>query len=76
VFRDVTGRIGLDEEIEVAGLVVTRDGSVGSNNLFLGTIGLGEGRRNGDMLADGESKDGIRGRQLESIAMRVSNRYY
>ena len=67
--------IGLDEEVEVAGLVVTRDGSVGSNNLFLGTIGLGQGRRNGDMLADGQSKDGIRRGKLESVAMRVSIRF-
>jgi hypothetical protein len=28
VFRDVTGGVGLDEEVEVAGLVVARDGGV------------------------------------------------
>jgi hypothetical protein len=72
VFRDVTGGIGLDEEVEVAGLVVPRDGSIGTNNLFVGTVGLGEGRRNGDMLADGEPKDGISRGKLESVALRVS----
>ena len=55
MLRDVAGGIGLDEEIEVAGLVVTRDGSVGSYNFFLGLIRLFQGGCNRDMLADGET---------------------
>lgn len=42
VFGDVIGRVGFDEEIEVVGLVVIRDGGVGVDDFFGGVIGLGE----------------------------------
>lgn len=42
----------------MAGLVVTRDGSVGSNDFFLGAVWLGEGGSDGDVLADWEAEDG------------------
>ena len=41
VLGDVALRIRLDQEVDVAGLVVTRDGSVGTNNLLGSAIGLG-----------------------------------
>lgn len=57
VLGDVTGRVGLDEEIEVAGLVVTRDGGVGADDFLGGAIGLGEMGADRDVLADGEAED-------------------
>jgi hypothetical protein len=41
VLGDVALRIRLDQEVDVAGLVVTRDGSVGTNNLLGSAVGLG-----------------------------------
>ena len=55
---DVTRGVGLNEEVEVPGLVVAGDGGVGSDDFFIGAIGLGEGGCNGDVLADWETEDG------------------
>jgi hypothetical protein len=41
----------------VAGLVVTRNRSVGSEDFLLGAVGLGEGGCDGDVLTDGETED-------------------
>lgn len=54
VLGDVTLGISLHEEIEVAGLIVRRNGSVGTDNL-LGLTGDGGGER--DVLTDGEAED-------------------
>jgi hypothetical protein len=54
VLGDVTLGIGLDEQVEVASLVVGRDGGVGADNL-LGLAGDGCSER--DVLADGETKN-------------------
>jgi hypothetical protein len=54
VLGDVTLGVGLDQQVEVASLVVGRDGGVGADNL----LGLaGDGRGEGDVLANGETKD-------------------
>lgn len=54
VLGDVTLRVGLDEQVKVACLVVRGDGGVGADNL-LGLAGDGGGER--DVLADGQAQD-------------------
>lgn len=46
VLGDVALGVGLDQEIEVTGLVVTRDGSVRANNLLGGAVRLDDGGAN------------------------------
>jgi hypothetical protein len=70
VLRDVALRVGLDEEVEVAGLVVAGDRSVGSYDLLGGPVGLWAGSADGDVLADGEAEDGIWRGELEAVAGR------
>ena len=53
ILRDVTGGVRLDEQVEVAGLVIARDGSVGANNLLASAIILGDGSADRDVLANG-----------------------
>lgn len=59
VLGNIALGVGLDEKVKVTGLVVTRDGSVGADNLLGGAVGLDDGSANGDMLADGETQDGL-----------------
>ena len=73
MLRDITGRVGLDEEVEVAGLVITGNGGVGSDDFFLGIIWLGKGGCDGDVLADWETEDGRRGWETESVASSVKH---
>lgn len=54
ILGDVTLGVSLDEEIEVAGLIVGGDGGVRANNL-LRLTGDSSGER--DVLADGEAED-------------------
>lgn len=68
VLRDVALRVGLDEEVEVAGLVVAGDRSVGSYDLLGGPVGLRAGSADGDVLADGEAEDGVWRGELEAVA--------
>ena len=70
VLRDVSLRVGLDEEVEVAGLVVAGDRSVGSYDLLGGPVGLRAGSADGDVLADGEAEDGVWRGELEAVAGR------
>ncbi len=72
VLGDVALRVGLDEEVEVPGLVIARDGSVRADNLLGGAVWLGQGRTNGDVLADGEAEDGVARGQLEAVAAQKS----
>ena len=72
VLGDVALGIRLDQEIEVSGLVVTRNGSVRADNLLGSAIGLLERGANGDVLADRKTKDGLGGRELEAVAVRLS----
>lgn len=57
VLGDVALRVRLDEEIEVARLLVARDGRVRADNLLLGAVGLLESGADRDVLADGEAED-------------------
>lgn len=66
--------VRLDEQVKVAGLVVARDGGVGADNLLGGAVGLGEGRADGDVLADGEAEDRLGRGELEAVAGMVSIR--
>jgi hypothetical protein len=70
VLRDVTSRVRLDQEINVARLVVTRDGSVGSNNLLGGAIGLLASSTNRNVLANWQAKDGGRRGEVEAVAVK------
>lgn len=69
VLGDVAGRVGLDEQVEVAGLVVARDRGVGTHNLLGGTVGLLDGGADGDVLADGQAEDGVGSGELEAVAV-------
>lgn len=68
VLGDVTGGVGLDQEVEVAGLVVARNGSVGAHNLLGGAIRLGAVGTNGDVLTDGQAEDGLLAGEVEAVA--------
>lgn len=66
---DVAGGVGLDEEIEVALVLIGGDGRVGADDFF----GLaGDGGGEGNVLADGEAEDigGIG--ELEAVAFKKS----
>lgn len=67
VLGDVACRVRLHKEVEVAGLVIARDGGVGAHNLLARSIGLGDGGADGDVLADGQAEQGGRGRELEPV---------
>jgi hypothetical protein len=54
VFGDVAGGVALDEEVEVAGILVRGYGGVGADDFFLG---LGEFSGDRYVLADGEAED-------------------
>lgn len=68
--RDVARGVGLDEQVEVARLVVARDGRVGAHDFFRGAVGLGEDGADGDVLADGEAEDRGRFGEGEAVAGR------
>lgn len=70
VLGDVTGRIGLDEEVDIAGLVVARNGSVGAHDFLGGAVGLRADGANGDVLTDGKAEDRVGGREGEAVAGR------
>lgn len=54
VLGDVTLRVGLNQEVEVTGILVGGDGGVGAHDFF----GLAfDGGGQGDVLADGETQD-------------------
>jgi hypothetical protein len=69
VLRDVALRVGLDQEIKVAGLVITGDGGIRADDLLGSAIGLGKRSANGDVLADGKAEDRVAGGQLESVTV-------
>jgi len=52
--------VGFDEEVEEAGLVVAGNWGVGADDLLGGVVvrGVRESGGEGDVLADGEAKDG------------------
>lgn len=69
VLGDVALGVRLDQKVEVAGLVVTRDGGVRADNLLGRTIGLDTGGADGDVLADGEAEDVLGAGELEAVAI-------
>lgn len=69
VLRDVALGVRLDQKVEVAGLVVTRDGGVRADNLLGRTIGLDTGGADGNVLADGEAEDVLGAGELEAVAI-------
>jgi hypothetical protein len=69
VFGDVAGRVRLDEQVEVARLVVAGDGRVGAHDLLSRAILLLDGCADGDVLANGETEDSCRGGELEPVAV-------
>ena len=68
VLADVAGGVRLDQEVEVAGLVVAADGGVRADDLLGATVGLLEDGADGDVLADGEAKDRGGVGKLEPVA--------
>jgi len=72
VTADVAGRVALDEQVEVAGVDIGGDGGVGTDDLFVGHgLGLGvldvEVGGDGDVLANGQAEDAVRGGQGEAV---------
>jgi len=67
VLADVAGGVRLDEQVEVARLVVAADRGVGADNLLGVAVLLGDGGADGDVLADGEAEYRVRGRQVEAV---------
>lgn len=74
VLADVSGGVGLDQEVEVAGLVVTADRGVGADDLLGSAVGLGEVGTDGDVLADGQAEDGFGMGEAESVAIEGESR--
>lgn len=71
MLRHVSLRVRLDEQVERAGLVVPRNGSVRPGYPLEGAIWLPNRCTEGDMLADREPEDGLRSRQVEPVARRT-----
>lgn len=67
VLADVAGRVGLDQEVEVARLVITADGSIGPDHLLGAAVGLRDSGTNGDVLADWKTEDGPGRGEVEAV---------
>jgi hypothetical protein len=67
VLGDVALRVRLDQEVDVAGLVVTRDGGVRANNLLDRAIGLGARSTNRDVLTDRKTENMLGAGKLEAV---------
>lgn len=63
VFGDVSRWVGFYEKVEIAGLVVARDGSIGANDFFAFNV---SGDRN--MLADWKTEDRVWFREGKAVA--------
>jgi hypothetical protein len=57
ILRDITGEVGLDEEVKVARLVVAGDKGIGSDDIFLHAVWLKKSGSDRDVLADWEAED-------------------
>ena len=68
VLADIARGVGLDQEVEVAGLMVAADRRVGAHNLLGAAIGLCNRSANRDMLADGKAEDRARRGEAEAVA--------
>lgn len=72
VFGDVTGGVRLNEEIEVAWLVVARNWGVGADDLFGCAFRLRKSGCDRDVLSDRESENMMRLWELEAVATFVN----
>lgn len=68
VLGNVAGGVRLDEQVEVAGLVIARDRGVRADDFLGGAVWLGERGADGDVLAYGEAEGGGRGREKKAVA--------
>jgi len=57
VLADVARRVRLDEEVKVARLVITADGSVRPHNLLCASVGLFYRSSDRDVLTDWQAED-------------------
>lgn len=67
--RDITCRVGFDEQVEVAAVIIRGDRSVRAHAVLAINLCLDR-----DMLADGETEDGAAGGQLKAVATKVRRR--
>lgn len=68
VLGDVALRIRLDQEVDESRLVVARNRGIRSDDFLDGSIRLRKVGANGDVLADGKTKDVLLRGELESVA--------
>lgn len=76
VLADVSGRVALDENIEMAGGGVIGDGSVRTQNLLVGgdtslRISDGKSSRQGNVLANWQAKNGVGAGKAEAVDSSV-----
>jgi hypothetical protein len=69
VLGDVAGGVRLDEQVEVALVLVRRDGRVRADHLLLLSVDGGAER---DVLPDGEAERVRGAREFEAVAVRIS----
>lgn len=72
MLRDVSSRVGLYQQVEVARVFVGGDGGVGADDFF-GRAFYGEGCGDGHVLANGETED--LGGGLEGEAVAIEGQY-
>ena len=68
VLADIARGVRLDQKVEVARLVVTRDGRIRTYDLLGRAIGLLDRSADRDVLADGESEDRVVSGKGEAVA--------
>lgn len=66
---DVASRVGFDQKVDMAGLVITGNGSVGADNLLDSAVGLGARSTNGDVLTDRKTENVLGAGKLEAVAI-------
>lgn len=66
---DVARRVRLDQQVEVAGLLVAADGRVRADDLLGAAVGLREDGADADVLPDGEAEYVRGGGERESVAV-------
>jgi hypothetical protein len=67
VLGDIASRVGFDQKVDVAGLVITGNGSVGADNLLYSAVGLGARSTNGDVLTDGKTENVLGAGKFEAV---------
>lgn len=67
IFGDVTGGVGLNQERELALVIVGGDGCIGAYDLLAVDVGS-----DGDVLADGEAEDVVCAGEIKAITVSLS----